>query len=72
LRSLLASSHLLALEREVAHDGKPLGKARCSSRLPGRERPQDIDRGVLRCTANVPHAVDAPEPFKMLLLMIRG
>ena len=27
---------------------------------------------IVRMPANVPHAVDAPEPFKMLLLMIRG
>lgn len=27
---------------------------------------------IVRMPANVPHAVDAPERFKMLLLMIRG
>jgi quercetin dioxygenase-like cupin family protein len=27
---------------------------------------------IVRMPANVPHAVGAPEPFKMLLLMIRG
>jgi quercetin dioxygenase-like cupin family protein len=27
---------------------------------------------IVRMPANVPHAVDAREPFKMLLLMIRG
>ena len=27
---------------------------------------------IVRMPANVPHAVDAQEPFKMLLLMIRG
>ncbi len=27
---------------------------------------------IVRMPANVPHAVDAPEPFKMLLIMIRG
>ena len=27
---------------------------------------------IVRMPANVPHAVDAPEPSKMLLLMIRG
>ncbi len=27
---------------------------------------------IVRLPANVPHAVDAPQPFKMLLLMIRG
>ena len=27
---------------------------------------------IVRMPGNVPHSVDAPEPFKMLLVMIRG
>lgn len=27
---------------------------------------------IVRLPASVPHAVEAPEPFKMLLMMIRG
>ncbi len=47
--------------------GEPFLLAQLAEYAPGSV----VSRALVRMPGNVPHAVDAQEPFKMLLLMIR-